>query len=296
MSVKRANSYNFAMGEQHFRKTSDRHSHEAFLRCSAIVLPYLNPAELASVSSACKILYRISKTITSRRTSDVSRGLENLPIPFLNPIAGDSQPYSYFLYTSTQTLRVRSDSRRPWGSDDDARLCREEGPPDPFLFRVEGASGCECARGCGDHCPCLNAGEFLLTLECGPSCKCESGCGNRVTQGGVTVRLKMVKDEKKGWGLYAAELIPSGRFVCEYAGNFWWSNCQIKIAYELLIWTRLWFIFNYGQFIQCNSDVSYTNIIDRLNLYHALLKVSFCLPKTLHKGSKHMTISHQLGP
>ncbi|KAI3443392.1 hypothetical protein Pfo_000057 [Paulownia fortunei] len=207
------------MEERHCKKTSERHSHEAFLRCAAIVLPYLNPTELASISSTCKTLYQISKTITSRRTSDASRGLENLPIPFLNPIAGYSQPYSYFLYTPTQTLRVRPDFRQPWGSGGDARLCREEDRPDPFLFRVEGASGCECARGCGDSCPCLEAGECLLTLECGPSCKCESGCGNRVTQGGVTVRLKMVKDERKGWGLYADELIPSGQFVCEYAGE-----------------------------------------------------------------------------
>ncbi|KAG8376416.1 hypothetical protein BUALT_Bualt09G0061200 [Buddleja alternifolia] len=193
------------------RKTSDRHSHEAFLRCAAVLLPYLNPTEIASISSTCKPLYAISKLVTSRRTSDASRGFENLPIPFLNPIADDSQPYSYFLYSPTQTLRIEPDFRQPWGSDYDTR----EGRPDPFLFRVEGASGCECARCGGDCCPCLVSGE----LECGPSCNCDSGCGNRVTQGGLTINLKIVKDERKGWGLYAAEFIPNGKFVCEYAGE-----------------------------------------------------------------------------
>lgn len=222
------------MEEQHCRKTSDRHSHETFLRSAAIVLPYLNPSELASTTSTCKTLYQISKPITSRRISDASRGLEKLPIPFLNPIAGDSQPYSYFLYTPTQTIRVRPEFSQPWGSGDDARMCREEGGPDPFLFRVEGATGCACGRCTGDCCPCFEAGEFLLTRECGPSCKCDPACGNRVTQGGVRIRLKIAKDERKGWGLYAAEMIPSGQFVCEYAGK-----CLIpqiaKMSYELFL-------------------------------------------------------------
>lgn len=201
--------------EEHQRgKINDRGSGEALFRCATIVLPYLNPTELVSASSTCKTLYQISKTVASRRTSDASRGFEKLPIPFHNPISGNPHPYSYFLYTPTQTLRATPDFRQPWGSDHDAR----PDPPDPFLFRIDGATGCECTNGCGGgyNCWCFN-------LECGPSCKCDSGCGNRVTQCGVTVRLKIVKDEKKGWGLHAAEQIPAGRFVCEYAGK-----CSIK--------------------------------------------------------------------
>ncbi|KAK6139757.1 hypothetical protein DH2020_026517 [Rehmannia glutinosa] len=177
-----------------YKRTSDPLPQKAFFRCAAIVLPYLNPTELASISSTCKTLYQISTLITSRRTSDASGGFENLPIPFLNPIAGDSQPYSYFLYTPTQTLLVGPDSRRPWGSDDDARSRRDSGRADPFLFRIEGASGCECARAAA-----IAARAWRPT--------------------GVTIRLKMVKDERKGWGLYAAEFIPTGKFVCEYAGE-----------------------------------------------------------------------------
>lgn len=40
-----------------------------------------------------------------------------------------------------------------------------------------------------------------------------------MTQRGISVRLKIMRDEKKGWGLYADELIQEGAFVCEYAGE-----------------------------------------------------------------------------
>ncbi|KAL1545958.1 [histone H3]-lysine(4) N-trimethyltransferase [Salvia divinorum] len=198
------------MEEPHCRKINHRQTGEAFSHCTAIVIPYLNPIELASISSTCKTLHHISTTVTSRRTSDASRGFEKLPVPFHNPIPGDPHTYSYFLYTPSQTLRSTTHFRQPWGSDHHA----PPNPSYPFLFRVDGATGCDCTKGCGgdDSCPCLN-------LECGPSCKCDSVCGNRATQCGVTARLKIINHEKKGWGLYAAELISAGRFICEYAGE-----------------------------------------------------------------------------
>ncbi|XP_051150139.1 histone-lysine N-methyltransferase SUVR3 [Andrographis paniculata] len=187
-----------------------RRPHKDFFRCAALVLPYLTPTELASVSLTCKTLRQISKSITLGRISNSSRGFETVPTPFLNPTAkANAHPYSYFLYTPTQTLPVSPDTRQSWGSSDGPRV---EGRPDPFLFRVEGAIGCDCET-CrsGDGCPCSG--------ECGPSCKCGSGCENRASQGGITARLKIVRDERKGWGLYAAQSIPCGRFVCEYAGE-----------------------------------------------------------------------------
>ncbi|KAL8483825.1 hypothetical protein ACS0TY_026494 [Phlomoides rotata] len=186
------------------KKSSNGYSNDS--EWWAILLPYLTPTELAAISSTCKTLSQISTAVTRRRTSDVSGGFENLLIPFLT---GDSHspPYSYFFYTPTQTLRVTPDYRQPWGSVNDARLRR---PPEPFLFRVEGGAGCLCASDCADRCcPCL---------ECGPSCA-RPECGNRATQGGVSLRLKIARDERKGWGLFAAEFIPAGRFVCEYAGE-----------------------------------------------------------------------------
>ncbi|XP_073317640.1 histone-lysine N-methyltransferase SUVR3 [Primulina huaijiensis] len=199
------------MKEQQSKKAHS--SGEAFFQCAAVFFPYLLPVELASISLTCITLYQIAKLVTARRISDSSRNFENVPIPFLNPIVGDSQPYPYFLYTPTQVLQMKPDLRQPWGSDNVSQMCQGgHTRPDPFLFRVEGGIGCGCVDkgGICDNCPCT---------ECGPSCMCDFGCGNRMTQGGVSVKLKIVKDDRKGWGLYAAELIPEGKFVCEYTGE-----------------------------------------------------------------------------
>ncbi|XP_028064816.1 histone-lysine N-methyltransferase SUVR3 [Camellia sinensis] len=185
--------------------------------CARILLPYLHPTELASISSSCKTLNHISKSITASRSSDASRGFENLPIPFFNPV--DHHPYSYFIYTPTQTLCPDpiDPSRslpRSWGSNPIIG-------PDPFSYWVSDACGCACER-CDDGdsgCPCSDLNSFELTRECGPSCRCGVECGNRLTQRGVCVRLKIVKDGRKGWGLRAGEIIGSGQFVCEYAGE-----------------------------------------------------------------------------
>ncbi|CAN4080666.1 unnamed protein product [Withania somnifera] len=173
-------------------------------RFAHLILPYLDPAALASVSSTCKELHVVSKSITSTRISDASRNFENYPIPFFNSL--DTQLYAYFIYSPVQTLpselgRVSSD---------------------PFLFQVEGAHGCDC-ESCdldsGTSCPCMDLDSGLPTRECGPSCGCGSDCGNRATQKGISVKLKVVKDRRKGWSLCAAEFIPKGKFICEYTGE-----------------------------------------------------------------------------
>ncbi|KAI8562708.1 hypothetical protein RHMOL_Rhmol03G0055400 [Rhododendron molle] len=176
------------------RKTHER----ALFQCARLILPLLHPPELAATSSTCKTLHRIAKSVTAGRTSDASGGLEKLPIPFANAV--DGQPYASFAYAPTQTLGSGQRRTQP----------------------VFDAPGCECERCDGDAgCPCggdyLDSGE--LARECGPSCRCGVECGNRVTQGGVSVRLRVVKDERKGWGLRAGQLIRRGQFVCEYAGE-----------------------------------------------------------------------------
>lgn len=71
----------------------------------------------------------------------------------------------------------------------------------------------------GFDCPCLALRSGELVTECGPGCQCGSDCENRATQKGVSVRLKIVRDVNKGWGLFADQFIPSAKFVCEYAGE-----------------------------------------------------------------------------
>lgn len=85
---------------------------------------------------------------------------------------------------------------------------------------VEDACGCDCQRCDGDSdCPCKEMNAPELSRECGPTCRCGLECGNRLTQRGIYVRLKIVKDKKKGWGLHSDQFIQKGDFVCEYAGE-----------------------------------------------------------------------------
>ena len=68
-------------------------------------------------------------------------------------------------------------------------------------------SGCDCER-CDDEepdgCPCFSEMDELdMRNEYELSCECELECENRLTQRGVLVRLKIVRDRRKGWGLYA---------------------------------------------------------------------------------------------
>lgn len=95
-------------------------------------------------------------------------------------------------------------------------------------------SGCVCER-CGDEdpdgCPCFSEMEELdMANECGPSCGCGLECENRLTQRGVSMRLKIVRDRRKGWALYADQFIEKAQFVCEYAGTFFFpSTMKLKM-------------------------------------------------------------------
>nr|GME08736.1 histone-lysine N-methyltransferase SUVR3 [Ipomoea batatas] len=185
-----------------------------FFRCARLIFSYLQQSDLASVSSTCKAFRRVSDAITSLRIADASRSFENSPVPFVNAV--DSQRYAYFLYTPNQILPIATGEAQSWGGPDNGA---GRARPDPLLFRVEGARGCECCGECeGLGCPCWDSGEFP-GQDCGPSCGCGPECGNRLTQKGVSLGLKIVKDKRKGWSLCAAEMIPKGKFVCEYAGE-----------------------------------------------------------------------------
>ncbi|KAJ9173319.1 hypothetical protein P3X46_016470 [Hevea brasiliensis] len=95
--------------------------------------------------------------------------------------------------------------------------------------------GCDCPNGCSEtgKCSCVakNGGEIPynhngaiveaqpLVYECGPSCKCPPSCYNRVSQNGIKFQLEIFKTESRGWGVRSLNSIPSGSFICEYAGE-----------------------------------------------------------------------------
>lgn len=198
-----------------------------FLRIAELILPWLTAQELASLSSTCTTLKRLCKSITNVRSADAARSLEPLPVPFINTV--DAQPYAYFLYSPTQLLPSSSLRRQFWGSPPNAIPNLQFGWNQFGL--VSDAGGCDCSEKCvgdGDDrtldCPCsvLRCGEVIT--ECGPNCGCASDCGNRATQKGVAVRVEIVRVVNKGWGLFAAQFIQSGQFVCEYTGELLKSN------------------------------------------------------------------------
>ncbi|CAO1946148.1 unnamed protein product [Urochloa humidicola] len=198
-----------------------------------LVLPLLPPRDLAAAASACRALRAAASAVTARRAADAARGLEPLPIPFHNRV--DSKPYAYFLYTPFSLARLApgasSPGSQPWGG----AWARPPAPtwPRPSLDGFPSAvCGCACDAGeCGGpRCACADAeadaagssseGGMGNLGECGDGCACGPSCGNRRTQGGVAVRLRVVRHLLKGWGLHAAEALGRGQFVCEYAGEF----------------------------------------------------------------------------
>ncbi|KAL2544776.1 uncharacterized protein Fot_14009 [Forsythia ovata] len=105
----------------------------------------------------------------------------------------------------------------------------------PAWHRPIAPEGCDCSGRCSDSrkCRCVekNGGEIPynrngaiveakpLVYECGPSCKCPPSCYNRVSQRGIKFRLEIFKTEARGWGVRSLNSIPSGSFICEYAGE-----------------------------------------------------------------------------
>ncbi|KAF9592849.1 hypothetical protein IFM89_017814 [Coptis chinensis] len=93
------------------------------------------------------------------------------------------------------------------------------------LLTIENGVGCDCEGICSrDECVCCRLKpefdsefgfEYEVMSECGERYVCDLSCGNRLTQKGVSVRLRVVKDGRKGWGLHAGEFIRQGEFVCD---------------------------------------------------------------------------------
>lgn len=103
--------------------------------------------------------------------------------------------------------------------------------------------GCSCRRSSctAPECPCLcrghsdSSGRLCLpeqqeeqqeqepfsrpVFECNSLCQCGESCQNRLVQHGLRLRLQVFRTASKGWGVRALEPIPSGSFVCEYAGE-----------------------------------------------------------------------------
>ncbi|CAL0332769.1 unnamed protein product [Lupinus luteus] len=141
---------------------------------------------------------------------DLTSSAEKIPVCLVNDVDNEKGP-AYFTYSPTlKNLK----------------------PTAP----MESSAGCSCIGGCqpGNHnCPCMQKnGGYLpysamgiladlksVVYECGPSCQCPPNCRNRVSQGGLKIRLEVFRTKDKGWGLRSWDPIRAGTFICEYAGE-----------------------------------------------------------------------------
>ncbi|ONH94527.1 hypothetical protein PRUPE_7G021100 [Prunus persica] len=141
---------------------------------------------------------------------DLTSGAENLPVSLVNDVDGEKGPAHFTYISSLQYSKP--------------------------VNLTESSAGCTCIGGClpgNSNCSCIKKnGGFLpytangllvnqtpLLHECGLSCQCPSNCRNRVSQGGLKIRLEVFKTKDKGWGLRSWDPIRAGSFLCEYAGQ-----------------------------------------------------------------------------
>ncbi|XP_014776504.1 histone-lysine N-methyltransferase eggless isoform X1 [Octopus bimaculoides] len=154
---------------------------------------------------------------------DISYGKENVPVSCVN---GIDRQYPAYVEYSTKRYPAKG-----------VHLNLDE----EFLI------SCDCTDGCRDRtkCACIQMtieattaspgghadesvgykyrrlNEPILTgiYECSSRCKCDYRCFNKVAQNGLQLRLQVFKTEKRGWGLRCLDDIPTGGFICIYAGQ-----------------------------------------------------------------------------
>ncbi|PPR83322.1 hypothetical protein GOBAR_AA37395 [Gossypium barbadense] len=150
---------------------------------------------------------RKSKVREGLCVQDISKGKEIIPICAIN--TRDSERPPLFLYVPHMIY------------------------PD-WCLRTP-SKGCDCINGCSQSvkCSCVmrNGGQIPynhngaivetkpLVYECGPTCKCPASCYNRVSQHGIKFQFEIFKTKSTGWGVRSLNSIPSGSFICEYAGE-----------------------------------------------------------------------------
>ncbi|KAL2525517.1 Histone-lysine N-methyltransferase [Abeliophyllum distichum] len=139
--------------------------------------------------------------------NDISEGKEPFPICAVNMM--DSENHPQFNYI---TKMMYPD----WFSPIPPEGCNCTG-------RCSDSRKCQCAVKNGGEIPFNHNGAIVevksLVYECGPSCKCPPSCYNRVSQRGIKFQLEIFKTESRGWGVRCLTFIPSGSFICEYAGE-----------------------------------------------------------------------------
>ncbi|PIC43079.1 hypothetical protein B9Z55_009957 [Caenorhabditis nigoni] len=164
------------------------------------------------------------------RMSDISLGLEGIPIPLVNSVDSDPNPvleYCKRRFPYNASVDVSSISQ------DFCSGCSCDGD-------CSNSSTCECQKlsaEASDKLPkhlkfeenkrlASTYSQRVLTnkvitgiYECNDKCSCKrDACHNRVVQNNIKYPVHIFKTAQSGWGLRALTDIPIGAFVCTYVG------------------------------------------------------------------------------
>lgn len=182
---------------------------------------------------------------------DISRGLENYPIPVVSSKFG----FPAFQYVITSVVHKEAKVTEALSGIEEGAFCKCPSDGDCLLKFY-----CDCAKSYpggrfaytqggvlrdgfikaklregstseGQECSCkekihVQTGvlcDFVATptfiSECSFLCSCHLTCGNRVVQRGMKYQVEIFHTDLKGWGVRARERIPKGAFVFEMTGE-----------------------------------------------------------------------------
>ncbi|KAG8956369.1 hypothetical protein FRC04_004450 [Tulasnella sp. 424] len=142
------------------------------------------------------------------------------PITIVNDV--DNEPCPPFEFDWTNEMLFGENVPR---KDKDLKGCDCLGPCDPY------SKTCACIVRQNHWLGDIGEGGFAYgpdgqimfchaaVFECNEACGCSEDCQNRVVQNGRKCKLLLKKTRNKGWGVFADEFIPTGRFIGIYSGE-----------------------------------------------------------------------------
>ncbi|KAG5879504.1 hypothetical protein JTB14_004729 [Gonioctena quinquepunctata] len=154
---------------------------------------------------------------------DLSRGLEQVPIPVINGINNEMLDFCNYSIKRVpmEGVHMNLDPEFLCGCDCDDD-CIDKTKCSCWKLSLEGA------KYIGKDVDPNSVGYIYRRLpeqvitgiyECNSRCKCNSTCLNRVVQNPMSLKLQVFKTHNRGWGIRCLNDVPQGSFICIYAGT-----------------------------------------------------------------------------
>lgn len=160
-------------------------------------------------------------------------------------------------------------------------------------YRLTNEYCCSCVDICSkSSCECII--NHVQVYECNDNCMCNDKniCENRVTQKGLTKKLKVdFISSSKGFGVFALENIQKGEFICEYVGQIINKYTALRKINENLINKKPNYVLqvreNYEKiaintFIDAEKSGNVSRFLNHScepNLYFDIVRVNHFIPQ-----------------